>query len=155
MFQISTIRHVLATLAPGYSAASGSERSTSRAGSPYLASPTCHAASAQPSPSPVDNPSKKQEDYPNVKFWHKAKWSTHKNTTKAFAPKDGTKPARGRGQAAQGKNIMSGFIEDENGNAVDGHHVTAIRAHAQAIWVSLGKLNLLSATWGKADSKVQ
>ena len=90
-----------------------------------------------------------------MKFWHRAEWTTHKNTTKAFTPKDGTKPARGRGQAAQGKNIMSGFIEDENGNAVDGHCVTAIRAHARAIWVSLGKLNLLPATWGKADSKAQ
>ena len=60
-----------------------------------------------------------------MNFWHKAEWTAHKNTTKAFVPKDGTKPTRGRGQAAQGKNVMSGFIEDEDGNVVDGHRVTA------------------------------
>lgn len=46
---------------------------------------------------------------------------------------------------------MCGFIEDENGNQLDGHILTEIRAYARQIWFSLAIAGIAPLQWSKAS----
>ncbi|KAG6905924.1 hypothetical protein DXG01_016914 [Tephrocybe rancida] len=91
----------------------------------------------------------KQENYPRITFWYKSEWQTYKSENKS----DGDIGNRGRALSSQGVNVMSPFIEHENGSAVNGHILRDMRSHARAIWMSLDKIGRLPPTWGKADAE--
>lgn len=58
---------------------------------------------------------------------------------------------RGRTMVSQGENISTLYIEDENGEPVDGERLTAIRRLAQSIWTKFADLGQAPKTWGRAN----
>ena len=97
----------------------------SLAGSPFLTGSTF---------SVLVNTQLKREDYPNVKYWYKQDWLIHLknggNTTEMGMA------IRGKSLIAKGINKTMKYMEDIEGNPVDGYKVRDIRSHARAIWAS-------------------
>ena len=46
------------------------------------------------------------------------------------------------------------YIEDAEGNTVDGYRLRDIRAHARAIWTNFQSVGRLPTTWGRADAEI-
>jgi hypothetical protein len=92
-------------------------------------------------------PDADREDYPLVKYWHRHEWT---NADCLVAMIGAPEKAR----ASQGENVTMRFVEDENGNIVDGFRATAIRKFSREIWSGLGNIGKAPKTWGKVDAKV-
>jgi hypothetical protein len=60
---------------------------------------------------------------------------------------------RGRTRAARGINVGMRYVEDKDGNTIDGTRASAMRKAARLIWVhiSLNNPGGPPPTWGKAD----
>lgn len=95
-------------------------------------------------------PAAEHDDYPLVKFWYRHEWSAAENNQVAHI---GT-GAQGKTRAAQGQNVTLKFIEDENGNIIDGFKATAMRRFARELWASLNTVGKAPKTWGKVDAGV-
>jgi hypothetical protein len=92
----------------------------------------------------------KREDYPAVKYWYKHDWLSHlKNNTDSA---DVGMAIRGKSLTAKGINKTVKYIEDMEGNSVDGYRVTDIRSHARGIWVNFQIAGRAPSSWGKADA---
>jgi hypothetical protein len=89
-----------------------------------------------------------REDYPLVKYWHRHEWTTAENSQVAMIG------GPGKARASQGENVTLRFVEDENGNIIDGFRATAIRKFSREIWLGLGNIGKAPKTWGKVDAKV-
>ena len=85
-------------------------------------------------------------DFPAVKYWYRHEWNDKEGDVTEVGER-----ARGKSRAAKGLNVKERFIEDENGQAIDGHRARDIRAHARSIWIALASHNRCPLTWGKAD----
>ena len=57
----------------------------------------------------------------------------------------------GRSWAAQGVNVAMQYIEDENGQMIDGHRVSAMCKLAHSIWAALANVRKALAKWLQAD----
>ena len=114
----------------------------SLAGSPFLTGSTFSV--------PV-NTQLKREDYPAVKYWYKQDWLIHLkdsgNTTEMGMA------IRGKSLIAKGINKTVKYIEDIEGNPVDGYKVRDICSHARAIWGNFQTIGRVPSTWGKADGE--
>lgn len=86
-----------------------------------------------------------QKDYPNIKYWYKHEWSNSKLETVASSEPG----ERGRSRAAQGKNVTMGFVEDIDGEPIDGHRATNIRRVTRQVWGELAASGLAPKTWSK------
>jgi hypothetical protein len=93
-------------------------------------------------------PAAEREDYPSVKFWYRHEWNSAENNQVAHIG------AHGKTRAAQGENVTLRFIEDENGNIIDGFRATAMRRFARELWASLNSVGKAPKTWGKVDAAV-
>jgi hypothetical protein len=58
---------------------------------------------------------------------------------------------RGRSRAAQGVNVAMRYIEDENGQIIDGHRAGEMRKIARSVWVALANAGKAPAKWSQAD----
>lgn len=87
----------------------------------------------------------RQEDYPNIKYWYKHQW----NSSKSEVVSSSEPGERGRSRAAQGKNVTMGFVEDIDGQAIDGHRASNIRKATRQIWEELAASGLAPKTWSK------
>jgi hypothetical protein len=93
-------------------------------------------------------PAAEREDYPLVKFWYRREWNIADNHQVAHIGAG----AQGKARAAKGENVTLKFIEDDNGNIIDGFRATAMRRFARELWAGLnGKA---PKTWGKVDAAV-
>jgi hypothetical protein len=91
-------------------------------------------------------------DYPKVRFWTKQSWTNHvKNTKNTFDFRQKGQPERGKSRAAQGENVTMQYIEDQDGNAVDGHRAAKIREVARSIWAQLASAGKAPKSWKQAD----
>lgn len=95
-------------------------------------------------------PTAERERYPLVKFWYRHEWNTSENNQVAHIGAG----AHGKARAAQGENVTLRFIEDENGNIIDGFRATTMRRFARELWASLNSVGKAPKTWGKVDSAV-
>ncbi|KAF8871402.1 hypothetical protein BD779DRAFT_1680439 [Infundibulicybe gibba] len=92
-------------------------------------------------------------DYPKVRYW----------STRSFKPAPdatvfcevGGKSQHGKGQQAQGKNLMYPFIEDRNGLTVTGAVVDRIMALARRVFAQLLESNAAPPTWGQGTPHAQ
>lgn len=87
----------------------------------------------------------RREDYPNIKYWYKHQWNSSKSEVVASSQPS----ERGRSRAAQGKNITMGFVEDIDGQTIDGHRATHIRRVTRQLWGELAASGLAPKTWSK------
>ncbi|KAF8236451.1 hypothetical protein L208DRAFT_1251726 [Tricholoma matsutake] len=95
----------------------------------------------QETPLPVLSalPEAEGEDFPLVKYWFRYEWSASDDLQVA--------------SIAQGENISLKFIEDENGNTIDGYRATAIHKLAHLLWVGLSNAGKAPKSWGKVDAE--
>lgn len=93
-------------------------------------------------------PNANGEDYPLLKYWYKHEWTTAENSQVAMIG------APGKAWASQGANVTLQFVEDENGDIIDGFRATAICKFSWEIWSGLGNIGKALKTWGKVDAKV-
>lgn len=89
-------------------------------------------------------------NYPNVKFWYRKTWSLHSkdrgNSTDVAI--------RGKTLMSKGINKNAKYIEDADGEPVNGWRLRDILAHARAIWASFHSVKRAPPTWGKANAEV-
>jgi hypothetical protein len=83
----------------------------------------------------------KSSDFPLVKCWVK---KVFMQTEAATLPPG----ERGKGRASQGVNVAMRYVEDENGEPVDGYLAQHIRTWARGIWVEINEKGILRAKWG-------
>lgn len=86
-----------------------------------------------------------QKTYPKVKFWSKGLWTA--SQSKQTVVSQGT---RGGARCAEGINVQCRYIEDENGEPVDGHRAKVIRDYAARIFAELLSKDMAPQTWGQA-----
>lgn len=92
-----------------------------------------------------------RNDYPHVKFWTRKEWADY--TSNEIATTDSDKP-RGKVRSSQGINVTMRYVEDENGEAINGHVATEIRRYARSIWVHIANTDGAPAKWGDAGVKI-
>jgi hypothetical protein len=124
------------------------------AGSPLLTAPSLTGPSfltGSAFTAPANTPLMR-EDYPAVKYWYKHDWLNHVKNNSDTA--DVGMAIRGKSLTAKGINKTVQYIEDIEGNPVDGYKVRDIRSHARAIWVNFQTSGRAPSSWGKADAEV-
>lgn len=89
--------------------------------------------------------------YPNVKYWTRQEWITANADRVADLDGDANVGGRGRGRAAKGINVNMKYIEDKEGNPIDGHLASDIRRHARAIFVGIASKGQVFKSWTEAD----
>ncbi|KAI0349118.1 hypothetical protein OH77DRAFT_1432345 [Trametes cingulata] len=94
---------------------------------------------------PAEVPLRRQ-DFPKVEWWHRKDWRKHK---KSQPTEFGKSKKRGGTRAANGENTRYGFIEDANGNPVDGFRAAAIRARFRVYAVYLYNRGRAPDTWAR------
>ncbi|KAJ7441242.1 hypothetical protein FB451DRAFT_1441450 [Mycena latifolia] len=100
-------------------------------------------------PSIIPLPSLSRDDYPDVRFWFR---SDFEKPAGGVSNKGAPNP-HGRTLASQGKNVSGTYIEDKDGQMVDGFRVTAMGQLAQRIWFSLLGAGKAPPTWGQVTSE--
>jgi hypothetical protein len=80
-------------------------------------------------------------DFPLVKCWVKKVYMQAEAAT--LPPGE-----RGKGRASQGVNVAMRYVEDENGEPVDGYLAQHIRTWARGIWIEIAEKGILRAKWG-------
>ncbi|KAG2132047.1 hypothetical protein DEU56DRAFT_953014 [Suillus clintonianus] len=92
------------------------------------------------------------DEYEDVKFWTRSKWTLHVQAEKAVA-KLGSSAAstqRGSTRLAKGENVACQFIEDAAGVPVDGHRAKAARSVFSAYLHQLNQAGVkLPTSWSQ------
>jgi hypothetical protein len=92
-------------------------------------------------------------DFPQINFWTRKGWLEY-----VAAKEDVTtlkENTRGKVRASQGINVAMGYVEKEDGEAVDGHVASDMRKCARSIWVHIATVSETGppAKWGEAGIK--
>lgn len=123
-------------------------------GSPFLTGPSLAASPFNGPSLPMGSSHEtlKRENYPNVKFWYRQDWLNH---IKESSNSTGVgEVVRGKSLMSKGINKTAQYIEDTNGEPVDGYRIRDIRYHARAIWANFQTVGRAPPTWGRADAEV-
>ncbi|KAJ6566791.1 hypothetical protein B0H19DRAFT_1257977 [Mycena capillaripes] len=94
-------------------------------------------------------PQLEKNDYPLVQFWRQADYFTRDGVSNNNGPNP-----RGGTLAAQGINVTMGYVETQDGIAVDGFRRTAIGKVAAQIWHGFLAMGIAPAKWGNASQTV-
>jgi len=128
-------------------------RSIQTLGDPLSASPTI------PNPSPVVGPgpdilsaSLYEENYPNIRFWHRKTWIESKSQEPTKL--NNQVGMHGKTRISSGENVTLGYVEDENGNSIDGYRVSQITSLTREIWMHLRNKGLAPEAWSKGSLPV-
>jgi hypothetical protein len=100
-----------------------------------------HIPTSSPASTPLPQAALSACDYPNVRFWKRGDWEAHLKSKDVTCVDD--KPT------ARGDNVTMLYVEDTDGNPVDGARATQIRRRAREIWNCFGKAGVAPATWRK------
>jgi hypothetical protein len=92
-------------------------------------------------------PEAERENFSAVKYWSRHEWSASEDLQVASIG------APGKARAAQGENVSMKFVEDENGNVIDGYRASSIRKLARSLWAGLSKAGKAPKSWGKVDAQ--
>jgi len=127
--------------------------SSSSSSTPYLSEPSNTYPALPFSSLPQADIPLKRMDYPGIRFWTRSEWMIHLKNN-GDTPSFGTEGSRGRTLMSKGINKTAKYIEDGNGNAVDGYKLKDMLTHMRSIWSGLLLLNRAPTTWGKADMEI-
>src|ERR1700678_136551 len=97
---------------------------------------------------PSTHPASNCGEYPLVKYWYRHEWYAAESSQVAHIG------AQGKTHVSLGENVSLKFIEDENGNVIDGFSATAMRRFARELWASLNNIGKAPKTWGRVDAAV-
>jgi hypothetical protein len=90
------------------------------------------------------------EDLPDIKFWTRNEWVASKEVA-VSADQAGM---RGRSRAAKGENVTMNFIEDTDGQAIDGHKASEIRKVLRELWMEMDQVGSAPRSWSKVAHTV-
>ena len=79
-------------------------------------------------------PSYSKSDFPDIRFWKKGDWLDFKNKGKDSSTLGSKAGSRGGTRCAQGTNISIIYLEDTNGEPIDGCQAADIHKFARKIW---------------------
>ena len=89
--------------------------------------------------------------YPKVKYWFKEDWTnTDSDETDATIMNE-MEGTRGPGRVSQGINVTARFVEDPEGNILNGWRVTDMRNLAQQIFHQLLRCNAAPVQWRRVS----
>jgi hypothetical protein len=109
----------------------------------------------EPSPSiEICHASLSRNDYPHVKFWTRKEWADYTSNEVNEIATTGTDKPHSKVRSSQGINVTMRYVEDEKGEAVNGHVATDIRRYARSIWVHIANTCGAPPKWGEAGVKV-
>src|ERR1700722_4834379 len=98
---------------------------------------------------PVD-----RSEYPNVRFWLRKDWEDSKETDTSTKINQESR-SRGRTRVSNGENVSLKFVEDRNGDPIDGHRVTDLRALTRQIFFYFRDQGVAPASWALGSHLVQ
>lgn len=96
-----------------------------------------------------------QDNYPLIKYWRRSDWSDAAKPVQGVSELNGEGIQRGGSRASKGVNVACRYIEQENGDIVDGFRATAIRNIAYGIFHQLLAHGLAPKTWGAAGHDIK
>ena len=111
---------------------------------PSFNNPTLSAHSPAASLNPMD--------YPKIKFWYRKNWFQYLKDRRNSS--DVGMAVRRKTLISKGINKNTKYIEDADGEPVNGWRLRDILAHARAIWSSFHSVKRAPQTWGKANAEV-
>jgi hypothetical protein len=91
-----------------------------------------------------------REDLPDINFWTRNEWVASKEVA-VSADQAGM---RGRSRAAKGENVTMNFIEDTDGQAIDGHKASEIRKVLRELWTEMDQVGSAPRSWSKVAHTV-
>jgi hypothetical protein len=97
----------------------------------------------------MDIPKPLEGDYPLVKFWAWKSWKAELETEK-----DSSRGKANNRGSSTGLNIGMRYVEDGDGNPVDGTRAAAIRKFAKQCWQKVMDAKMAPRTWGAANLDV-
>jgi hypothetical protein len=86
-------------------------------------------------PAHLANTLPQREDYPNVNYWYRWDWLNHIKVS-GNSTNIEMQPVRGKSLISKGINKNAKFIEDADGNLVDGYRLKDMLNHQRAIWTT-------------------
>jgi len=102
-------------------------------------------------PSHLCDTSEIQADYPLVKYWHKCNWTTSQKVKQEITNANCVAPKRGNARAAEGENVMMLFVENCNGEPIDGDRSAEIHKVLQSLFAHFSDAGIAPMTWSKAS----
>ena len=76
--------------------------------------------------------------------------TTENDLLRPISPAPGTQ--RGQGRSRAGINVSMCYIQNKDGQVIDGHRAREIRIHARAVFVGFAMKGTQFASWGDADA---
>ena len=77
--------------------------------------------------------------------------TTENDLLRPISPAPGTQ--RGQGRSRTGINVSMCYIQNKDGQVIDGHRAREIRIHARAVFVGFAMKGTQFASWGDADAQ--
>ena len=95
-------------------------------------------------------------DYPKVRYWFKKDWINRKKENSAITSinVEPSSSSSHKGRGPQGINVTLRYVEDDQGNIIDGYRASEMRKFARSIWGQLAATGKAPKTWGKAELDV-
>jgi hypothetical protein len=94
----------------------------------------------------------REEDYPNVSYWTREKWTAREKDNNGIS-NGGKTGERGGSKLARGINISMQYVEDENGLVIDGFCVKMILSASHQLFFQLREVKRHPKTWGAAGTE--
>ena len=91
-----------------------------------------------------------RSDFPDINFWTKGDWLNFKNKGKDSSVLGTTGGPRGGTRCAQGTNVSMQYLEDVDGEVIDGRLAADIREFARKIWARFYSKGKAPPKWGEA-----
>jgi hypothetical protein len=98
-----------------------------------------------------------EADYPKVQYWHRSQWLEHQKEKKGLSSGVSTdlQARRGNSRAAQGINVTMLFVENDQGQPIDGRRASAIRSLANNVFQQLKNHGSAPSTWSQAGNDIK
>ncbi|KAJ3911923.1 hypothetical protein F5877DRAFT_85393 [Lentinula edodes] len=120
--------------------------------------------SVAPGRVPVEPEACLESDYPEIEFWHKVTWKStrRKQSQESYIGNeedeeedDKQGKMRGNSRASKGINVSMRWVEEKNGEIIDGYRATYIRGFAFGLLFELLKQGKLPLKWSMASNDVK
>ncbi|KAK6966426.1 hypothetical protein R3P38DRAFT_3246285 [Favolaschia claudopus] len=138
----NTMKEKLATLETAFSQLSSS-----------IAQPQPPAESASPLSTALSTDLPKQELYPKVRFWYQADFKAANQKKKKTTRLNDVPEPRGGKRMSEDINVMTTYLEKEDGTILSGKEAQAIRATQTSVYREIQRVSPadLPKTWGSAS----
>ncbi|KAJ3816787.1 hypothetical protein F5880DRAFT_1618932 [Lentinula raphanica] len=103
---------------------------------------------------PKSNTPLNSADYPLIRYWHEVSWKAHCKDGNQISGEDEEKKQRGNTRASQGINVAMKFVEDRQGNIVNGFRADAIRKLCYRLFGDFRDEGKAPAHWSQATHEI-